>query len=128
MFRDVTTLFGDPRGFRMAVDQFLPPYAGARHRQGRGAGGAGLYPGRRGRAPTFHRLRADAQEGQAAGRGDQPSLQLEYGKAVVEVHDDAFKPGERVLIVDDLLATGGTAAAGSACAKEWGPRWWVAPL
>lgn len=52
------------------------------------------------------------KKGKLPGRVISESYTLEYGEAVVEVHDDALQPGEKVLIVDDLLATGGTAEAG----------------
>jgi adenine phosphoribosyltransferase len=52
------------------------------------------------------------KKGKLPGAVISEEYQLEYGEAVVEIHDDAIQPGERVLLVDDLLATGGTAAAG----------------
>jgi adenine phosphoribosyltransferase len=52
------------------------------------------------------------KKGKLPGRTIAQDYRLEYGEAVVEVHDDAMKPGEKVLLVDDLLATGGTAEAG----------------
>ena len=52
------------------------------------------------------------KKGKLPGATISESYTLEYGEAVMEIHDDAIKPGERILVVDDLLATGGTAAAG----------------
>ena len=112
MFRDVTTLFADPRGFRMAVDQLLHPYAGVRFDKVVGLEARGFILG----GAVAHQLSAGfvpiRKKGKLPGAVISEDYQLEYGEAVVEIHDDAIHPGEKVLLVDDLLATGGTAEAG----------------
>ncbi len=112
MFRDVTTLFADPRGFRMAIDQMLHPYAGSRIDAVVGLEARGFILG----GAIAHQLSLGfvpvRKKGKLPGAVISEDYQLEYGEAVVEIHDDAIAPGDRVLIVDDLLATGGTAAAG----------------
>ncbi len=112
MFRDVTTLFSDPRGFRMAIDQMLLPYAGMAidkviglEARGFILGGAIAHQLTKGFVPV-------RKKGKLPGTTISEEYQLEYGQAVVEIHDDAIQPSERVLLVDDLLATGGTAEAG----------------
>ena len=112
MFRDVTTLFADPRGFRVAIDQLLHPYAGVRFDKVVGLEARGFILG----GAVAHQLSAGfvpiRKKGKLPGTVISEQYQLEYGEAVVEVHDDAILPGEKVLLVDDLLATGGTAEAG----------------
>ncbi len=112
MFRDVTTLFADPRGFRMAVDQMLHPYAGMQIDKVVGLEARGFILG----GAIAHQLTKGfvpiRKKGKLPGTTISESYTLEYGEAVVELHDDAILPGEKVLLVDDLLATGGTAEAG----------------
>ena len=112
LFRDVTTLFADPRGFRMAIDQLLQPFAGQRIDKVAGLEARGFILG----GAVAHQLSTGfvpiRKQGKLPGRVIAQAYTLEYGQAVVEVHDDALQPGERVLLVDDLLATGGTAEAG----------------
>ncbi|MEC3862033.1 adenine phosphoribosyltransferase [Mesobacterium sp. TK19101] len=112
MFRDVTTLFADPRGFRMAVDQLLHPYSGLHFDKVVGLEARGFILG----GAVAHQLSAGfvpiRKKGKLPGAVISEDYTLEYGEAVVEIHDDAIQPGERVLVVDDLLATGGTAEAG----------------
>jgi len=112
MFRDVTTLFADARGFRMAVDQMLHPYAGEPIDKVAGLEARGFILG----GAIAHQLSVGFVPIRKKGKLPGPTISqdyvLEYGTATVEVHDDAIQPGERVLIVDDLLATGGTAEAG----------------
>jgi adenine phosphoribosyltransferase len=112
IFRDVTTLFADPRGFRMAVDQLLHPYAGMRFDKVVGLEARGFILG----GAVAHQLSAGfvpiRKKGKLPGAVISEAYTLEYGEAVVEMHDDAILPGERILLVDDLLATGGTAEAG----------------
>ena len=112
MFRDVTTLFADPRGFRMAIDQLLHPYAGQPIDRVVGLEARGFILG----GAIAHQLSLGfvpiRKKGKLPGKTIEQDYQLEYGEAIMEVHDDALQPGERVLLVDDLLATGGTAEAG----------------
>ena len=111
VFRDVTTLFADARGFRMAVDQLLSPFAGVPIDKVVGLEARGFILG----GAVAHQLTTGfvpiRKKGKLPGTVISQAYQLEYGEAVMEIHDDALKPGERVLIVDDLLATGGTAQA-----------------
>ncbi len=111
-FRDVTTLFNDPRGFRMAIDLLMHPYAGERIDKVVGLEARGFILG----GAVAHQLSIGfvpiRKKGKLPGKTLLEAYQLEYGEAEVEVHDDAIAPGERVLLVDDLLATGGTAEAG----------------
>ncbi len=112
MFRDVTTLFGDARGFRIAIDQLLHPYAGERIDKVAGLEARGFILG----GAVAHQLSVGfvpiRKKGKLPGATLEQAYILEYGEAVMEIHDDAIQPGERVLLVDDLLATGGTAEAG----------------
>ena len=112
MFRDVTTLFADPRGFRMAIDQLLHPYAAVRFDKVVGLEARGFILG----GAVAHQLSAGfvpvRKKGKLPGKVISEEYALEYGEAIVEVHDDAIAPGEKILLVDDLLATGGTAEAG----------------
>lgn len=112
LFRDVTTLFADPRGFRMAIDQLLQPYAGMRIDKVVGLEARGFILG----GAVAHQLSTGfvpiRKKGKLPGPVISQAYTLEYGEAVVELHQDAMAPGEKVLLVDDLLATGGTAEAG----------------
>ena len=110
-FRDVTTLFQDPEAFRRAIEALA--YEGVRDRvdlvaavDARGfiIGGALAYQLRK----PFVLVR---KKGKLPHRTISEDYTLEYGKATVEIHADACKPGDRVLIVDDLIATGGTLLA-----------------
>ena len=111
VFRDVTTLFADARGFRMAVDQLLSPYAGVDIDKVVGLEARGFILG----GAVAHQLSTGfvpiRKKGKLPGTVISQAYALEYGEAVMEIHDDAIRAGERVLIVDDLLATGGTASA-----------------
>lgn len=111
-FRDITTLIADPAGLRAAIDGLVLPFltagidfvAGIEAR-GFILGGAVAHELGRGFVPI-------RKKGKLPGATLSQAYQLEYGEAVMEIHDDAIAPGEKVLVVDDLLATGGTAAAG----------------
>ncbi len=93
MFRDVTTLFGDPRGFRIAIDQLLHPYAGVRFDKVVGLEARGFILG----GAIAHQLSVGfvpiRKKGKLPGAVISQSYQLEYGEAVVELHDDAIQPG-----------------------------------
>ena len=120
MFRDVTTLFADPRGFRMAVDQMLHPYAGQRIDKVVGLEARGFILG----GAIAHQLGTGfvpiRKKGKLPGATISQAYTLEYGEAVMEIHDDAIAAGERILLVDDLLATGGTAEAGISLIERMG--------
>ncbi len=122
LFRDVTTLFSDARGLRMAVDQLLNPYAGERIDKVVGLEARGFILG----GAVAHQLSVGfvpvRKKGKLPGAVISESYALEYGEAVMEIHDDALLPGERVLIVDDLLATGGTAEAGIKLCERLGAK------
>ena len=111
LFRDVTTLFADARGFRICVDQLLSPYAGIPIDKVVGLEARGFILG----GAVAHQLTTGfvpiRKKGKLPGAVISQAYALEYGEAVMEIHDDAIRAGERVLIVDDLLATGGTASA-----------------
>lgn len=112
MFRDVTTLLADPRGFRMCIDQMLHPYAGMRIDKVVGLEARGFIMG----GAIAHQLSVGfvpiRKQGKLPGKTLTQDYTLEYGTATMEIHDDAVQAGEKVLVVDDLLATGGTAEAG----------------
>lgn len=120
IFRDVTTLFADARGFRMAIDQLLHPYAGVHFDKVVGLEARGFILG----GAVAHQLCTGfvpiRKKGKLPGAVISEAYELEYGEAVMEVHDDALRAGERVLIVDDLLATGGTAEAGIKLCRRLG--------
>ena len=112
LFRDVTTLFADARGMRIAVDQLLAPYAGTRIDKVAGLEARGFILG----GAVAHQLGTGfvpiRKKGKLPGPRIAEDYTLEYGQATMEVHEDAVEAGERILLVDDLLATGGTAEAG----------------
>jgi adenine phosphoribosyltransferase len=111
-FRDVTTLFAAPEAFRRAVDELAAPYHGdgidvvvAMDARGFILGGAIAYN----LGLPFVPIR---KKGKLPGRTIVEAYSLEYSDAIIEIHEDAFQAGARVLLIDDLLATGGTAVAG----------------
>ena len=122
MFRDVTTLFSDARGFRMAIDQLLHPYAGTPIDKVVGLEARGFILG----GAIAHQLSVGfvpiRKKGKLPGKTVEQAYQLEYGEAVMELHDDALQPGDKVLLVDDLLATGGTAEAGIRLVERLGAQ------
>jgi adenine phosphoribosyltransferase len=111
-FRDITTLLGNPRAFRRAVDEMVQPYAGVRVDKVAGLEARGFILG----GAVAHQLSTGfvpvRKKGKLPFSVIGEDYALEYGTDRVEIHTDAIKPGERVLLVDDLIATGGTATAG----------------
>ncbi|WP_316013445.1 adenine phosphoribosyltransferase [Roseobacter sp. HKCCA0434] len=122
LFRDVTTLFNDPRGFRMAVDMLLHPFAGQPIDHVAGLEARGFILG----GAVAHQLGIGFIPVRKAGKLPHERIAqdytLEYGTATVEMHTDSLQPGESVLIVDDLLATGGTAEAGIKLVERLGGK------
>lgn len=111
MFRDVTTLLADARGFRRAIDELVQPLAGAKIDKVAGIEARGFILG----GAIAHQLSVGfipiRKKGKLPYKTIGESYQLEYGVDEVEIHVDAVKNGEKVLLVDDLIATGGTAGA-----------------
>jgi len=111
LFRDITTLLTDARGFRRAVDELVQPLAGAKIDKVAGIEARGFILG----GAIAHQLSVGfvpvRKKGKLPYETMGESYELEYGVDEVEIHVDAIEKGERVLLVDDLIATGGTAAA-----------------
>ena len=110
-FRDITTLLADARAFRRAVDELVQPYAGAKIEKVAGIEARGFILG----GAVAHQLSAGFTPVRKKGKLPAATLRqtyaLEYGEDEVEIHLDAITAGEKVLVVDDLIATGGTAEA-----------------
>lgn len=122
MFRDITTLIQDPVGYRLMVDSFTQRYITADVEfdlivgiEARGfiMGGALAYTLGKGFAPI-------RKAGKLPSDIISQEYELEYGTDTVEIHKDAFEPGSKILLVDDLLATGGTALAAAALVEKLG--------
>ena len=111
MFRDVTTLFSNPRAFRRTIDELVQPYAGKRIDKVAGIEARGFILG----GAVAHQLSAGfvplRKKGKLPHQTIAVDYALEYGIDTIEMHLDAFLPGEKVMLVDDLIATGGTAIA-----------------
>jgi adenine phosphoribosyltransferase len=110
-FKDITPLLADPEGFRSAVDGIAARFDGAGVDRVLGVEARGFILA----APIAYRFRAGFTPVRKAGKlpwqVEAEEYALEYGTDLLEIHRDAIEPGERVLVVDDVLATGGTAAA-----------------
>lgn len=111
LFYDITTLLQEPAGFRTAVDSLIAPFTDE---------GIDLVVGIESRGFIFASAVADRlgagfspvrKPGKLPSRTMRATYELEYGTDALEIHDDAVRRGQRVLIIDDLLATGGTARA-----------------
>jgi adenine phosphoribosyltransferase len=120
LFYDVTTLLRDPEGFRLVIDTMSAPYRGRAIDQVVGIESRGFILG----SAVADRIGAGFVPVRKLGRLPaetiRASYDLEYGSDSLEMHRDAIRPGERVLIVDDLLATGGTARATVNLVKQIG--------
>lgn len=109
LFRDITTLLGNARAFRQAVDQLVQPWAGAKIDQVAGIEARGFILG----GAVAHQLSAGfvpiRKKGKLPHQTVRMAYALEYGTDEMEMHVDAIAPGQKVILVDDLIATGGTA-------------------
>ena len=119
-FRDVTSLFVDREGLALVVDLVVKNYQGAAidkvaaiEARGFVVGGALAYELGLGFVPI-------RKAGKLPGATIQRSYELEYGQATMEIHQDAIDAGDNVLLVDDLIATGGTALAGLDLVRQLG--------
>jgi adenine phosphoribosyltransferase len=122
MFRDVTTLMGNPRAFRQAVDELVQPFAGSKIDKVAGIEARGFILG----GAVAHQLSAGfvplRKKGKLPHNVITESYELEYGVDEMQIHTDAIIPGERVLLVDDLIATGGTALAAIKLLRKAGAK------
>jgi adenine phosphoribosyltransferase len=120
LFYDVTTLLRDPEGFRVAIDTLANPYRDHGISLVVGIESRGFILG----AAVADRIGAGfvpvRKKGKLPSQTVRVSYDLEYGSDSLEMHRDAIEPGQRVLIVDDLLATGGTARAAVDLVKQLG--------
>ncbi|GIS91441.1 MAG: adenine phosphoribosyltransferase [Pseudomonadota bacterium] len=120
IFRDITTLLQNPAGFRRAVDELVQPFAGSDISSVAGIEARGFILG----GAVAHQLSvgfvAVRKKGKLPWQTMSQTYQLEYGTDEIEIHIDSIAPGDRVLIVDDLIATGGTAHATANLIREAG--------
>jgi adenine phosphoribosyltransferase len=109
LFRDITTLLADARAFRRAVDELVQPWAGLKIDKVAGIEARGFILG----GAVAHQVSAGfvpiRKKGKLPHTTVSIAYSLEYGLDEMEMHVDAISPGERVILVDDLIATGGTA-------------------
>ena len=120
LFRDITTLLGDARAFRQAVDELVQPFAGAKIDKVAGIEARGFILG----GAVAHQLSAGfiplRKKGKLPHKTIAVEYALEYGADAMEMHLDACAAGERVMLIDDLIATGGTALAAIRLLREAG--------
>jgi adenine phosphoribosyltransferase len=109
MFRDITTLLGNARAFRRAVDELVQPWAGSKIDKVAGMEARGFILG----GAVAHQVSAGfipiRKKGKLPHKRVSIAYSLEYGLDEMEMHEDAVTKGEKVILVDDLIATGGTA-------------------
>ncbi len=120
IFRDITTLLGNARAFRRTVDELVQPWAGGKIDKVAGIEARGFILG----GAVAHQLSAGFVPIRKKGKLPHETVSmiysLEYGVDEIEMHRDAILPGERVLLVDDLIATGGTACAAATLIRQMG--------
>ena len=122
MFRDITSLLEDPQGFRKVVDELVYPFAGKRIDKVAGIEARGFILG----GAVAHQLSVGFVPVRKRGKLPRETIReaydLEYGKDEVEIHKDAIKKDENILLIDDLIATGGTASAAARLITRLGGR------
>ena len=120
MFRDITTLLGDARAFRRTVDELVQPWAGMKIDKVAGIEARGFILG----GAVAHQVSAGfvpiRKKGKLPHKRVSVTYMLEYGEDEIEIHADALVAGERVVLVDDLIATGGTAEAAVKLLRQLG--------
>ncbi len=120
LFRDITTLLGDARAFRRAVDELVHPWAGQKIDKVAGIEARGFILG----GAVAHQVSAGfipiRKKGKLPHKRVSIAYSLEYGLDQMEIHEDAVVGGERVIVVDDLVATGGTAEGAVKLLRQMG--------
>ena len=120
MFRDITTLLGNARAFRRAVDELVQPWAGRKIDKVAGIEARGFIIG----GAVAHQVSAGfvpiRKKGKLPHTTVRIAYSLEYGLDEMEMHEDAIVKGERVILVDDLIATGGTAEGAVKLLRQMG--------
>jgi adenine phosphoribosyltransferase len=120
LFRDITTLLGNARAFRRAVDELVHPYSGTGVAKIAGIEARGFILG----GAIAHQLSAGfvpiRKKGKLPHSTVRVAYSLEYGVDEMEMHTDAVQPGEKVILVDDLIATGGTAEGAVKLLRQMG--------
>lgn len=120
LFRDITTLLGNPQAYRRAIDELVHPYAGTKIDKIAGIEARGFILG----GAMAHQLSAGfipiRKKGKLPHETVRIAYSLEYGIDEMEMHKDAVQPGEKVILVDDLIATGGTAEGATKLLRQMG--------
>jgi adenine phosphoribosyltransferase len=120
IFRDITTLLGNPRAFRRAVDELVQPWAGSKIDKVAGIEARGFILG----GAVAHQVSAGfvpiRKKGKLPHQTVRMAYALEYGTDEMEMHVDAISKGDRVVLVDDLIATGGTAEGAVKLLRQMG--------
>src|ERR1700739_2050207 len=120
LFRDITTLLGDARSFRRAVDELVQPWAGSKIDKVAGIEARGFIIG----GAVAHQVSAGfvpiRKKGKLPHKRVSIAYSLEYGLDEMEMHEDAVTTGDRVILVDDLIATGGPAAGAAKLLRTMG--------
>jgi adenine phosphoribosyltransferase len=120
IFRDITTLLGDARAFRRAVDELVQPWAGSKIDKVAGMEARGFILG----GAVAHQVSAGfipiRKKGKLPHKRVSIAYSLEYGLDEMEMHEDAVVKGDRVILVDDLIATGGTAEGAVRLLRQMG--------
>jgi adenine phosphoribosyltransferase len=120
MFRDITTLLGNARAFRRTVDELVQPWAGSKIDKVAGIEARGFIIG----GAVAHQASAGfvpiRKKGKLPHKRVSIAYSLEYGLDEMEMHEDAVAKGDRVIVVDDLIATGGTAEGAVKLLKQQG--------
>ena len=120
MFRDITTVLADPDGFKLAIDDLVKALEGLDFDVIAGTESRGFIFG----TPLAYLLHKPfvliRKKGKLPAETVEQTYDLEYGTATIEMHKDSIKPGQKVVLVDDLIATGGTIEAAAKLVEKLG--------
>lgn len=122
MFKDITTVLSDPRLFKAVIDLFVKRHKGKKITKIAAIDARGFLFGGAMAEKLGTGLVPIRKKGKLPYKTFEETYDLEYGTATISIHQDAFKKGERVVLIDDLLATGGTAAAAAKLIERAGGK------